>query len=65
MTYKDFLCEYPFDGGEWGFIIKARSHEEAQARIKQMPWAKVRGEQMMVIPVGISAWRRWFLKVFG
>lgn len=61
--YKDFLCEYPFDGGEWGFTIKARSYEEAQARIKQMLWAHVKGEQMMVVQISPkTGWLSWLTR---
>ena len=45
--YSDFLCEYPFEGDWWGFKVTAKSHEEAQARLKQMPWAVVKGKHMM------------------
>jgi hypothetical protein len=59
--YKDFLCEYPFDGATWGMTIKARSHQEAQERIKQMPWAVVKGEEMMRIPTGPQGFWEWLL----
>jgi hypothetical protein len=48
--YKDFLCEYPFEGATWSFVIKARSHAEAWSRLERMPWATVKGEIGAVIP---------------
>jgi hypothetical protein len=38
------------------FEIRARSFEEAKARIKAMGWAKVDGELMMVIPGNAPTW---------
>jgi hypothetical protein len=60
--YKTYTCEYPFEGGRWVFTIKARSFEEADARLKQMPWATVSGELMMTLPVPglIERIARWF-----
>lgn len=52
---KDFLCEYPFQGGRWAFTIKATSHDEAIARLKQMPWAEVLGEIGYRIPADVPA----------
>lgn len=48
--FKTFICSYPFQGGQWGFEIKARSFEEAQARVKAIGWGKVDGELMMKLP---------------
>lgn len=65
QTYKDFQCEYPFAGSTWGFKIAATSHAEAVARIKQMPFAKVKGEIKMIIPLGPERlWRKVF-RLFG
>lgn len=47
--YKTFLCEYPFGGGRWGFEISAVSHEEAEARLRAMPFARVCGEAVVSI----------------
>jgi hypothetical protein len=52
-TYKDFLCEYPFDGSTWSFTIKARDHVEAEERIRRMCWADVKGEICAVIPASV------------
>jgi hypothetical protein len=58
--YRDYLCEYPFEGDWWCFKITAKSNEEALARIKQMPWAVVKGEHMATIQVSPRVgWRRW------
>lgn len=48
--YKTYTCSYRFEGGEWGFTIKARSFEEARERVKAMVWASVDGELHAVIP---------------
>lgn len=53
-AYKTFTCEYPFNGSKWGFEIKARSFEEAEARVKALGWATVNGELMMTIPAEVS-----------
>lgn len=54
--FKTFTCSYPFQGGEWGFEIKARSFKEAQARVKAIGWGKVDGELMTVIPGYAPTW---------
>jgi len=53
--YKTYTCSYRFDGGEWGFTIKARSFEEAQRRVKAMVWASVDGELHAIIPTAPGA----------
>jgi hypothetical protein len=50
-AYYDFLVEYPFDGAMWGLTISARTQDEAVARIKQMPWATVKGRVVMKVPL--------------
>jgi hypothetical protein len=57
--YKTYACEYPFAGSRWAFTIKARSFEEAEERLRQMPWATVNGQLMAVIPVP-----RWSERIF-
>jgi hypothetical protein len=53
--YKPFLCEYPFDGMTWSFEIMARSQSDAEARVKAMPWASVKGELVARIPAAPAA----------
>jgi hypothetical protein len=53
--YKPFLCEYPFDDGVWSFEIMARSQSDAEARIRAMPWASVKGELVARIPAAPTA----------
>jgi hypothetical protein len=61
-NYKTFLCEYPFDGSIWCFEIKAASHADAEARMKQMPFAKVCGETLA--RVDLPPLHRWFPWLF-
>lgn len=68
--YQTYTCEYPFNGGRWGFTIQATSHEEAEARMKQMPWGKVNGRLVAVIPANevTGLWVRlvcWFRNALG
>lgn len=42
--YRDYMVEYVFRGEEYGFPLAATSHEEAEARLKALAWAKVGGE---------------------
>lgn len=54
--YKRFLCEYPFEGDNWSFEVFAKDRAEAEARMKQMPFAKVNGETMIKIS---APWLKW------
>lgn len=53
---KTFLCEYPFAGERWGFEIKADNEKEAQARLKALGWAELKGELMGKIPGSTPVW---------
>ena len=54
--HKDFLCEYPFKGDVWGFTIRAASHCEAEARVRALAHAVVRGESAGSLPGWVPAW---------
>lgn len=58
--YKRYLCEYPFKGSKWSFEIYAQSFEDADARIRQMTLASVKGE--VALKVGAP---NWFGRLFG
>lgn len=62
VEYKNYLCEYPYAGSVWGFNISATSREDAEARLRAMPWAEVKGEIVARIPVMPS--RRFFDRFF-
>lgn len=49
--YKEFACEYPFEGGRWAFHIIARDRDEAQARLRALAWAKCSGPVVMTVRV--------------
>lgn len=63
-AFQDYLFEYPHDGGTWALKVKARSPEDAQARMKSLAWARYRGEVGATIPVP-SPLRRIVLKLLG
>jgi len=50
-AFQDYLFEYRHDGGTWGLKVKARSPEDAQARLKALAWARYKGEVGATIPV--------------
>lgn len=54
-AFKDFICEYPFDGARWGFTITAVDHAEAQDRLRALAWASVKGEVVATIPASLPA----------
>ncbi|TAJ99937.1 hypothetical protein EPO44_10065 [bacterium] len=51
LDFKTYLFQYHYDGAEWGFQIKARSLEEAKARLARLGYATYQGEVMMKITV--------------
>ena len=50
-AFQDYLFEYRHDGGTWGLKVKARSPEDAQARLKALAWARYKGEVAATIRV--------------
>jgi len=48
--WADYTCSYRFDGSEWCVTIPARSHEEAEQRLKALSWGRVDGEIVARIP---------------
>lgn len=54
-NFKTYLFSYYHDGSNWVFELKAKSPEDAQARLQKLPWAKYDGELVMVVPFGWMA----------
>ena len=44
------LFEYRFNGSAYGIEIKAANAEEAEARLKALPWAQYKGRIFATIP---------------
>lgn len=63
-AYQDYLFEYPHEGGVWALKVKARSPEDAQARLKALAWARYKGEVAATIPVP-SPLGRIVARLFG
>ena len=49
--FKTYLVSYNHDGAAWGLEIKARSMEDAQARLRRLAFARLDGEVKARIPV--------------
>lgn len=67
--FQDFLVHYRFEGVDWGATIKARTFDEAKARIEAMgSWGRVEGIIIATIPAGagplVRAWV-WLANFFG
>lgn len=66
MEFKTYLFTYNFDGAKWELPIKAKTPEEARARLNHALYAEYTGELMTSIPVShgmpsiMSAIARWF-----
>lgn len=51
-TFKTFLCSYNVEGAEWGFEIKATSHDDANRRLRAIATnGRVDGELKLKIEV--------------
>ena len=46
------LFEYRFNGSDYGIEIKAANAEEAEARLKALPWAQYKGRIVATVPAG-------------
>ena len=53
-TYSRYLVEYYHDGAFWGITIQANSYDDAEARVKQLQYAKLRGEVRAEIPAKLG-----------
>lgn len=57
MDYKTFLFTYNFDGASWELPIKAKTPEEARARLDRLHYAQYSGELVASVPVHSSLTR--------
>lgn len=64
-TFKTYLFEYRHNGARWGFEIKARDREDAEARLKALAWAKYQGEGVAKLSVPTSLLQRFCSRMFG
>lgn len=60
QRYCDFLVEYYHEGSWWGLTIKAASWEDAEARVRQLQYAKLLGESGGIVPVQFG----WFARLW-
>jgi hypothetical protein len=51
MDYKTYLFTYTFEGARWELPIKAKTPEEARARLNRIIYAEYSGELVASIPV--------------
>jgi hypothetical protein len=58
--FRTYAFEYTHEGKPWMFYIKATSHEDAEARVSKLRWAKPVGELVATIPAS-AGWlgRAW------
>jgi len=63
MNYQTYLFTYRFAGVEWELEVRAASKDEAEARMKVLPFARYTGERQMCLPIMPSGlWecaKRW------
>lgn len=52
--FKTYAFEYFHEGKTWLVHITATSHDDAQARIRKLPWAKPVGELVATVPAGMG-----------
>lgn len=68
MEYRTFLFTYNFDGSKWELPIKAKTPEEARARLNRILYAEYSGELVASIPLhsGIfSCFKRFFARLIS
>ena len=60
--FSRYLFEYPYEGSTWAVEVIARDPDDALARIKAMPWARLKGEIAFSasVPDLASLWRKLF-----
>ena len=59
MDYKTYLFTYNFDGEKWDLPVKAKTPEEAQARINRILYAEYSGELIATIPIPSNIFSRF------
>jgi hypothetical protein len=58
VDYKTYLFTYNFDGATWQLPIKAKTPEEARARLNRALYAEYTGELIASIPVSSNIFSR-------
>lgn len=56
--WNTYLFEYQHDSATWSVEIKARSEQDAQARLEKLPHAKYLGVLQMKLPVEFGIFAR-------
>lgn len=51
---KSFLVTYRHDGAEWALELKAKSAEDARARLGKLAYATVDGELVAKVPATLG-----------
>ncbi|MGE0644161.1 MAG: hypothetical protein AB7P24_10855 [Nitrospira sp.] len=59
MEYRTFLFTYNFDGAKWELPIKAKTPEEARARLNNALYAEYSGELMASFPATPTIFSRF------
>lgn len=59
MGYRTFLFTYNFDGAKWELPIKAKTPEEARARLNNALYAEYSGELIASIPIPSTVFSRF------
>jgi hypothetical protein len=59
---KSYLFEYRHKGETWGLEIVASSPEDAEERLKAIPWARYQGETVAKVRVPFGS---FFARLFG
>jgi hypothetical protein len=52
--FATYTGTYRFDGEEWAIRLQARSHGEAQARLRSIGLGRIDGELVAEIPAGMG-----------
>mgnify|MGYP001558734045 CR=1 FL=1 len=63
MDYKTYLFTYHFDGASWQLPIKAKTPEEARARLNRAPYAQYTGE--LVSSISVDSELKLLRRVYG
>lgn len=59
MDYRTFFFTYNFDGAKWELPIKAKTPEEARARLNRVLYAEYTGELMASITISSGPFSRF------
>ena len=56
--YKTYICEYNFEGSKWTVEIQAKSHEEAEARLRNVGYGQVLRKVKLQIQIPVNPFRQ-------